>query len=129
MAHDTGVIVYSPMHAGLLTGAFSAERVAALPEDDWRKSDDDFTVDLPANLAVAEAMAEVGRRREVSTPTVAAAWTLAWPGVTAAIVGARSPKQVDGWLAAGTFEYTEEDLGLVAAAIATSGAGDGPARP
>ena len=129
LAHETGVIVYSPMQAGLLTGAFTAERVDALPDDDWRKSDDDFTVNLSANLAVAEAMAEVARRREVSTPAAAAAWTLAWPGVTAAIVGARRPEQVEGWLAAATLSYTAEDLELVAAAITSAGAGDGPTRP
>ena len=65
--HDTGVIVYSPMQAGLLTGAFSAERVASLPDDDWRKSDDEFTVNLSANLTVADAMATISKRHGVST--------------------------------------------------------------
>ena len=128
-AHDTGVIVYSPMHAGLLTGAFSPERVAALPDDDWRKADDDFTTHLTANLAVAEALGEVGRRHDVSPAAAAAAWTLAWPGVTAAIVGARRPDQVGGWLAAGTLDLTADDLDLVATAIDASGAGSGPTRP
>jgi aryl-alcohol dehydrogenase-like predicted oxidoreductase len=128
-AHDTGVIVYSPMHAGLLTGAFSPERVASLPEDDWRKHDDDFTTGLAANLRVADAMAEVARRHGVSQAAAAAAWTLAWPGVTAAIVGARRPEQVDGWLAAGSLTLTDDDLDLVAAAIDTAGAGSGPTRP
>ena len=98
--HDTGVIVYSPMQAGLLTGAFSKERVAALPKNDWRSRNAEFTENLDKNLAVAAAMAKVAARYNVSTAAVAVAWTLAWPGVTAAIVGARSPKQVDGWLAA-----------------------------
>jgi aryl-alcohol dehydrogenase-like predicted oxidoreductase len=129
LAHETGVIVYSPMHAGLLTGAFSAERVASLPDDDWRKSDDDFTTHLAANLVVAEALAEVAARHEVSTAAAAAAWTLAWPGVTAAIVGARRPDQVAGWLPAATVNLTDQDLDLVAAAIDASGAGSGPARP
>ncbi len=115
--HDTGVIVYSPMHAGLLTGAFSAERVASLPEDDWRKSDDDFTEHLAANLAVAEAMARVAERHGVTTAAAAAAWTIAWPGVSGAIVGARSAAQVDGWLDAATLEYDDEDLQIVADAI------------
>jgi len=128
-AHQTGVIVYSPMHAGLLTGAFSAERVAALPDDDWRKSDDDFTTHLAANLTVADALAEVAARHDVSTAATAAAWTLAWPGVTAAIVGARRPDQVDGWLAAATLDLTDDDLALVARAIEASGAGSGPTRP
>jgi aryl-alcohol dehydrogenase-like predicted oxidoreductase len=127
--HNTGVIVYSPMQAGLLTGAFSHERVASLPDDDWRKSDDDFTVNLAANLTVADAIGEVAGHHGASAPAAAAAWTLAWPGVTAAIVGARRPDQVDGWLAAGALEYTAADLDLVADAIRRSGAGQGPARP
>lgn len=128
-AHETGVIVYSPMHAGLLTGAFSAERVAALPDDDWRKHDDDFTVNLSANLTVADAVAEVARRHGVSTAAAAAAWPLAWPGVTASIVGARSPAQVDGWAPAAALDYTADDLALVAAAIEAAGAGRGPTQP
>jgi aryl-alcohol dehydrogenase-like predicted oxidoreductase len=127
--HETGVIVYSPMQAGLLTGAFSAERVASLPDDDWRKSDDDFTTHLAANLRVADAIGEVAERQGVSRPAAAAAWTLAWPGVTGAIVGARSAEQVDGWLDAASFAYDADDLATVAAAIAASGAGEGPATP
>lgn len=128
-AHNTGVIVYSPMHSGLLTGAFSAERVAALPDDDWRKTESDFTTELTANLHVAEAMRQVAQRNGVSTPAAAAAWTLAWPGVTGAIVGARSVKQVDEWLDAATFEFTVADLQVVADAIEASDAGDGPVLP
>jgi aryl-alcohol dehydrogenase-like predicted oxidoreductase len=127
--HSTGVIVYSPMQAGLLTGAFSAERVASLPDDDWRKTDDDFTVNLTANLRVAEAIGRVADKHEVPRPAAAAAWTLAWSGVTGAIVGARSADQVDGWVDAATFEYDDEDLQLVAAAIEASGAGEGPVAP
>ena len=127
--HDTGVIVYSPMQAGLLTGAFSPERVESLPEDDWRKSDADFTENLTANLAVATAMAAVAERHGVSTAAAAAAWTIAWPGVSGAIVGARSAAQVDGWLDAATLVYDDEDLASVASAIEASGAGEGPRRP
>jgi aryl-alcohol dehydrogenase-like predicted oxidoreductase len=127
--HGTGVIVYSPMQAGLLTGAFSVERVAALPEDDWRKSDDDFTTNLQANLAVADAIGAVAGRRGVTQAAAAAAWTLAWLGVTGAIVGARRPEQVDGWVDAATFIYDEDDLQAVATAIEASGAGAGATRP
>ena len=127
--HDTGVIVYSPMHAGLLTGAFSAERVASLPDDDWRKSDDDFTKNLDANLTVAAAMAKVAERHGVTTAAAAAAWTIAWPGVSGAIVGARSAEQVDGWLDAATLEYDAADMQIVADAIAAFGAGEGPVGP
>ena len=127
--HDTGVIVYSPMQAGLLTGAFSKERVAALPKNDWRSRNAEFTENLDKNLAVAAAMAKVAARYNVSTAAVAVAWTLAWPGVTAAIVGARSPKQVDGWLAAASLTLTTADMAEIGAVIASSGAGTGPAKP
>ena len=128
-AHGTGVIVYSPMQAGLLTGAFSKERVAKLPKNDWRSRDVEFTQNLEKNLAVAAAMEKVAQRYNVSTATVAVAWTLAWPGVTAAIVGARAPKQVDGWLAAATLNLTPADMAEIGAVITQSGAGTGPAKP
>jgi aryl-alcohol dehydrogenase-like predicted oxidoreductase len=108
-AHETGVIVYSPMGSGLLTGAFTAERVAGLPQDDWRRNSSMFTTDLEKNLAVAAAMGRVAERHGVPTPAVAAAWTLGFPGVTAAIVGARSAAQVDGWLPAATLSLTGDD--------------------
>jgi aryl-alcohol dehydrogenase-like predicted oxidoreductase len=127
--HDTGVIVYSPMQAGLLTGAFSKERVAALPKNDWRSRNVEFTENLDKNLAVAASMAKVAARYNVSTASVAVAWTLAWPGVTAAIVGARSPKQVGGWLAAASLTLTAADMEEIGAVITSSGAGTGPAKP
>jgi aryl-alcohol dehydrogenase-like predicted oxidoreductase len=129
IAHETGVIVYSPMMSGLLTGAFSRSRVAALPEDDWRRTSADFTDRLDANLAVADALATVAERYGISQPAAAVAWTLAFNGVTAAIVGARRPAQVDGWLAAADVTLTAEDLDTVANAITTAGAGEGPSRP
>jgi aryl-alcohol dehydrogenase-like predicted oxidoreductase len=128
-AHDTGVIVYSPMMSGLLTGAFTRGRVATLPKDDWRRTSSDFTRDLDANLAVADALRTVAERHEISQPAAAVAWTLAFAGVTGAIVGGRSPRQVDGWLAAAATELTTEDLDTVADAISAFGAGEGPLRP
>jgi aryl-alcohol dehydrogenase-like predicted oxidoreductase len=128
-AHRTGVIVYSPMMSGLLTGAFNRSRVASLPKDDWRRASADFTTNLDANLAVANALRAVAERHDISQPAAAVAWTLAFDGVTGAIVGARDPKQVDGWLAAASTELTQEDLDTVAAAIAAAGAGEGPVRP
>lgn len=129
-AHDTGVIVYSPMQSGLLTGAFSEERAARLGEDDWRSRSPDFTGEgLRANLALARALEPVAERHGTSVASVAVAWTLAWPGVTAAIVGARTPEQVDGWLPAASLELTDEDLNEIADAIRQSGAGTGPDRP
>jgi aryl-alcohol dehydrogenase-like predicted oxidoreductase len=127
--HNTGVIVYSPMQAGLLTGAFSRERVAALPNNDWRSRNAEFTENLDKNLAVAASMAKVAARHNVSTASVAVAWTLAWPGVTAAIVGARGPKQVDGWLAAASLALSRDDMEEIGAVIASSGAGTGPVKP
>lgn len=129
-AHRTGVIVYSPMQSGLLTGAFTEERAARLPADDWRSRSPDFTGEgLRRNLALAEALRPVAERHGVSPAAVAVAWTLAWPGVTAAIVGAREPRQVDGWLPAATLDLTGEDLDEIAGAIHRTGAGSGPERP
>ncbi|MGH4033063.1 aldo/keto reductase [Actinomycetota bacterium Odt1-20B] len=128
-AHDTGVIVYSPMQSGLLTGAFTKERAAALTADDWRSGHADFTTGLDANLALADALRPVAARHRVSVAEVAIAWALAWPGLTGAIVGARSPQQVDGWIDAGSLALTEADLAEIAEAITRTGAGVGPARP
>ncbi|MEA2504104.1 MAG: hypothetical protein QOG36_1147, partial [Actinomycetota bacterium] len=127
--HETGVIVYSPMQSGLLTGAFTAERVAGLPEDDWRRRSGEFTVNLEQNLALAEALRPVAERHGVTQAAIAVAWTLVWPGVTGAIVGARRPDQVDSWLPAADLELTDEDLDELAAAIEATGAGSGPVRP
>jgi aryl-alcohol dehydrogenase-like predicted oxidoreductase len=126
LAEDVGVIVYSPMQSGLLTGAFSASRVASLPDDDWRRSSPDFTERLPANLALSSALEPVASRHGVSRSAVAVAWTLSVPGVTGAIVGARRPSQVDDWIAAGSLSLTPEDLAEIAAAVRSSGAGEGP---
>ncbi|MEU4725713.1 aldo/keto reductase [Nonomuraea dietziae] len=128
-AHDTGVIVYSPLQSGLLTGTFSAERVANLPADDWRAAHHDFTTGLTANLQLAAALRPIAERHDASVAEVAIAWALAWPGVTGAIVGARKPEQVDGWIRAGAVQLTPADLEEVAAAITASDAGTGPARP
>jgi aryl-alcohol dehydrogenase-like predicted oxidoreductase len=128
--HSTGVVVYSPMQAGLLTGAFSAERVASLHEDDWRARNPEFQGDrLARNLALADALRPIADARGTSVAAVAVAWTIAWPGVTGAIVGARGSSQVDGWLPAATLELSSDELNQVATAIASTGAGDGPVRP
>jgi aryl-alcohol dehydrogenase-like predicted oxidoreductase len=126
-AHGTGVIVYQPMHSGLLTGAFDAARVAALPADDWRHAHPDFTTELPRNLRVVDVLRTVAGRHGVPVAAVAVAWTLAWPGVTGAIVGARRPDQISGWLPGTDLTLTETDLEEIAATIA--GVGTGPAKP
>ena len=128
--HDAGAIVYSPMASGLLTGSFTAERAARLQPGDWRAGHPDFTEPaLSANLALADALRPVAERHGVTPAAVAVAWTLAFPGVTGAIVGARSPEQVDGWLPAATVELKDDDLADIAAAIRATGAGTGPAAP
>jgi len=128
-AHGTGVIVYSPMQSGLLTGAINAHRVAALPADDWRSGDREFKENLARNLQLTDALARVAKRRGASIAAVAVAWTLAWPGVTGAIVGARKPDQVDGWLGAATLDLDTEEMGEIAGAIRASRAGGGPDQP
>jgi aryl-alcohol dehydrogenase-like predicted oxidoreductase len=129
-AHGSGVIVYSPMHSGLLTGAFSAERVATLAEDDWRRRSADFrSPRLERNLALVEELRPIAARRGVGLPALAVAWTLAFPEVSGAIVGARSPEQVDGWIGAAGVELDPTDLADIAAAIERTGAGVGPATP
>ena len=128
-AHGVGVIVYSPMQSGLLTGSFTAERARSLSASDWRSRNPDFVGDgLRQNLALAHSLEPVAKRHETTVGAVAVAWTLGWPGVTAAIVGARSPAQVDGWFDAATLELTK-DFAEIAAAIAESGAGAGPRSP
>jgi aryl-alcohol dehydrogenase-like predicted oxidoreductase len=129
-AHGTGVIVYSPMQAGLLSGSFSQERAKSLPANDWRSRNANFQGEaLRRNLMVADAMHVVAERHDTSTAAVAVAWTLTWPGVTAAIVGARNARQVNGWLDAASLTLTEADIAGIAAAIRRSGAGTGPATP
>ncbi|WP_198347799.1 aldo/keto reductase [Nocardia terrae] len=125
-AHHTGGIIYQPQHSGLLTGAFSAERVANLPDDDWRKTFPEFTTELEANLALVEALRPIAAAHRTTVSAVAIAWTLTWPGVTGAIVGARSPEQVDGWIDGAALELTPADLDAIADALRTTGAGEGP---
>jgi aryl-alcohol dehydrogenase-like predicted oxidoreductase len=103
--HGIGVIVYSPMKSGLLTGKMTRERVAALPEDDFRRRAPAFQEpQLTRNLALAEKMKQIGARHGRSAGEVAIAWTLRHPAVTAAIVGMRSAEQADG--VAGALEFT-----------------------
>jgi aryl-alcohol dehydrogenase-like predicted oxidoreductase len=125
-AHRTGVIVYSPMQSGLLTGAFTAQRAATLPADDWRSRDAEFNGDqLHRNLALVDALRPVANRHGTTVATIAVAWCLAQPGVTAAIVGARDPGQVDGWIGAPDVELTTADHTTIADAVRRTGAGHG----
>jgi len=128
--HRTGVICYSPMQSGLLTDKFSVKRVADMATDDWRRRDPEFNwPNLERNLVLRNALKPIARRHGTSVSSVAIAWTLSWPGVTAAIVGARSPEQVDGWIDAANLELTPADLAEIAKGIKRSGAGSGPSLP
>ena len=113
--HDIGVIVYSPMKSGLLSGAMTRERIAAMPQNDWRRHHRDFTEPkLTENLELVEKLRVIGQRgqrRNCSPGEVAIAWTLNHPAVTAAIVGARRPEQVDGFIGAAKLELTPEETG------------------
>jgi aryl-alcohol dehydrogenase-like predicted oxidoreductase len=129
-AHGTGVIAYSPMQSGLLTESFTSARVAALAPDDWRRRSPLFHgPSLSRSLALRDALKPIARRHGTTVSAVAVAWTLAWPGVTGAIVGARTPEQVDGWIGAATLELSVADLEEVAAAIVRTRAGSGSVRP
>jgi aryl-alcohol dehydrogenase-like predicted oxidoreductase len=129
-SHGTGVIVYSPMQSGILTDAFSAERVASMAETDWRRRAPNFVEPaLSRNLALRDALRPIADRHGTSVAAVAIDWALAWPGVTGAIVGARSPEQVDGWIDAGRIRLTDEDIAEIANAAARAGAGSGPVHP
>jgi aryl-alcohol dehydrogenase-like predicted oxidoreductase len=129
-ANRTGVIAYSPMQAGLLTDTFSIEKLRNLPDDDWRKSAPYFqTPRVEKNIALRDALKPIAERHKTKVAAVALAWVLAWPGMTGAIVGARSAAQVDGWIGAATLTLTSADLDEIAAAIDRTGAGTGPTRP
>jgi len=128
-AHQTGVIVYSPMQAGLLTASFTADRVARMPRDDWRRRAEEFKEPgLSRNLALRDALRPIATRLGVSLPALAVAWVLAWPGVTGAIVGGRSPRQVEDWAHAGEVSLSSEDLEEIAQAVRRTEAGSGPLR-
>lgn len=128
--HKTGVICYSPMQSGLLTENFSAERLAAMANDDWRRRSPEFqNPNLRRNLGLRDALRPIARRHSTTVSCVAIAWVLSWPGVTAAIVGARSPEQVDGWISAGSLVLTPADLDEISRAIEATYAGTGPGTP
>ncbi len=108
--HNVGVINYSPMVSGLLTGSMTAERIRDLPQDDWRRRSPNFNEPkLSRNLALAELLSEIGREHGVRAGVVAIAWTLRNPAITAAIVGARRPDQVDGILPAAAFRLSDAE--------------------
>jgi len=126
----TGVIVYSPMASGLLTEKWTADRVGQLAPDDWRRRMPEFLPpNVMRNLALRDTLRPIADRRSTTVAAVAVAWTLSWEGVTGAIVGARSPRQVDGWVEAASLDLTGEEKDEIAQAIERTGAGAGPKRP
>ena len=108
---NIGVIVYSPMASGLLSGAMTRERIAAFPQDDWRKHNPNFQEPLLSrNLLLVETLRAIGKRHGVTPGEVAIAWTLRNPAVTGAIVGVRSPRQVSGVVGAPDVKLSAEDM-------------------
>jgi aryl-alcohol dehydrogenase-like predicted oxidoreductase len=109
-----GVVIYSPQASGLMSGAMTAERVAAMPDDDWRRRDARFREpQLSRHLALVDRLAAVGERHGASAGAVAIAWTLRDPAVQGAIVGFRRPEQVEQLAAAGDIELTADDLAAI----------------
>lgn len=111
LTHNIGVIVYSPMGSGLLSGAMTRERIAAFPDDDWRKRSANFQEPLLSrNLRLVETLRAIGRRHNATPGEIAIAWTLRNPAVTGAIVGVRSPEQASGVVGAANVHLYDHDL-------------------
>jgi aryl-alcohol dehydrogenase-like predicted oxidoreductase len=116
-----GVIVYSPMKSGLLSGAMTRERIAAMPADDFRRRTPHFQEPrLTRNLELAELLRSIGQRHGRTPGEVAIAWTLRHPAVTAAIVGMRSAKQVEGVIGAADFRLSPEEVGEIGGFLRTA---------
>jgi aryl-alcohol dehydrogenase-like predicted oxidoreductase len=111
LEHRIGVIVYSPMASGMLSGAMTRERIARLPEDDWRKRSPNFQEPLLSrNLRLVEILRAIGKRRNATPGEVAIAWTLRNPAVTGAIIGVRNAEQVSGIAGAAEVNLSAEDV-------------------
>jgi aryl-alcohol dehydrogenase-like predicted oxidoreductase len=124
-----GAIVYSPMYSGLLSGAMTSERVARLPEDDWRKRNPNFQEPLLSrNLRLVEVLRSIGKGYGASPGEVAIAWTLRNPAVTAAIVGVRNAQQVRGVRAATWLRLSEADAAEIEAHLTSAADESAPAR-
>jgi aryl-alcohol dehydrogenase-like predicted oxidoreductase len=113
-----GLIAYSPMGSGLLSGAMSRERIAALADDDWRRRSSKFNEpELSRHLALVERLRGVGERHDMTPGAVAVAWVLGHPAVSGAIVGFRRPDQVDAIIAAAGLQLTAADIAEIAADV------------
>jgi aryl-alcohol dehydrogenase-like predicted oxidoreductase len=127
--HGIGVIVYSPMASGLLSGGMTRERIAAMPADDWRSRHPNFREPLLSrNLRIACLLREIGSRHGRSAGEVAIAWALKHPAVTAAIVGVRTPEQVSGITGAAGLELSAREVSEIEEALKLEGAVAGVAR-
>lgn len=114
-----GVIVYSPMLSGMLTGAMTRERVANFAKDDWRRNNKEFQEPrLSANIELAGFLSKIGASHGRSAGEVAIAWTLRHPAVTGAIVGGRNAAQVDGIIGAAEFRLSEDEIAAIMAYLA-----------
>jgi aryl-alcohol dehydrogenase-like predicted oxidoreductase len=114
LSQQIGVIVYSPMGSGLLTGAMTRQRIAAMPEDDWRKSNPNFQEPLLSrNLQLVARLHSVGQRHHASPGEVAIAWTLKNPAVTGAIVGVRSAQQAQGVAGAADLDLNQDEMAKI----------------
>lgn len=117
--NNIGVIVYSPMQSGLLTGKMTRERVAAFPADDWRSRNAEFQEPkLSRNLRIAELFGRIGKQHDLTAGEVAIAWTLRLPAVTGAIVGARNPEQIDGIIGAVECRLSDGEITAMESALA-----------
>ncbi len=122
--HGTGVIAYSPMASGLLTGSFNREGLDRLAEDDWRRKAPPFQEPaLSRNLALVEVLEPIAERLGATVSALALAWVLAVLGMTAVIVGGRRPSQLDDWLRADALELDAQALAEIEAALELTGAG------
>ncbi|MBV9616023.1 MAG: aldo/keto reductase [Ktedonobacteraceae bacterium] len=118
--HNIGVIVYSPMASGLLTGAMTPERILSLPQDDWRTQNPQFREPLLSrNMALVTLLYDIGKRHDKTPGEVAIAWTLHNPAVTAAIVGSRRPAQLDQVIGAADFRLSKEEVQEIEAFFST----------
>jgi len=122
--HGTGVIAYSPMASGLLTGSFNREGLDRLAEDDWRRKAPPFQEPaLSRNLALVDTLGPIAPRLGVTGASLALSWVLAVPGVTGAIVGGRRPSQLDDWLGADRLELDGRTLAEIDSAVQAASAG------
>lgn len=122
--HGTGVIGYSPMASGLLSGRFDHDRLESLEDDDWRRQSEPFQEpQFSRTMALVDRLEPIAERLGTNLPSLAIAWTLSVPGVTGAIVGARTPEQVEEWLGAGDIDLGNDDIKEIELALDETGAG------